>query len=141
MSDVAAVAADLDRFRASALDAHRGAAAARRLALDLDRRREVMIRRDDESRARHTDDVWSSVAASRSRAELVFHVGGWLQRSAGALRDTTMALELEARRLDSLAWSYGRQADVAEEELVRATASSPDQAALTRSVSSTSPAG
>jgi hypothetical protein len=122
MSDAIAVAAHLDHLRTVALDAHRAAASARRLALDLARRREIMVRRDDECRARHTPNVWSSQAATRSRSELVDHVGGWLQRSADALSATSGALETEARHLESLASSYGRQADVVEEELARSTA-------------------
>ena len=69
----------------------------------------------------------------------------WLRiagSSAGSLRETSVALELEARRLESLARSLGHEADAVERELGRLAAeASADQATLTRSVSSTSPRG
>jgi hypothetical protein len=99
-----------------------------------------MVRRDDESRARHTPEVWSSTAATRSREELVDRVGGWLAHCARSLRETSVALEHEARRLESVAWSHGQQADMLEQELARqvVVASAEAQATRTRSVSSTS---
>ena len=142
MPDAVATAAQLGDLRASARDRDRSAAAARRVALDIDRRREAMVHRADAGRARHVPEVWSSTAASISRDELVARVGGWLQASAGSLRETSVALELEARRLESLARSLGHEADAVERELGRQVAEAPaDQATLTRSVSSTSPRG
>ena len=126
MTDAVATTAHLDELRASARDTHRSASNARQLALDLDRRREVMIHRTDASRARHRPEVWSSTAASLSRDELGRRIGGWLQTSAELLRDTSRALEAEARRLESVASSLGREADGVEQELLRRAAQPPE---------------
>ena len=139
MPDPAATTEHLDRLRVSARNARLGAVSARRLAIDLDRRRELMVHRVDESRARHIPEVWSSAAATRSRDELVHSVIRWLEHSARSLRDTSVALEHEARRLESVAWSHEQQADVVAQALAReAVAVAQDQAERIRSVSRTS---
>ena len=139
MMDTVATPEHLEHLRTSARQARLAAVSARRLAFDLDRRREHMVHRDDECRARHIPEIWSSASATRSREELVHRVGGWLARSAHSLRDTSVALEYEARRLESVAWSHAQHADVVERELARdVVVASEDQATRTRSVSSTS---
>jgi len=139
MQESSATTEHLDRLRVSARNARLEAVSARRLASDLDLRRELMVHRVDESRVRHVAEVWSSAAATRSRDELVHRVTGWLEHSAQSLRDTSVALEHEARRLESVAWSRAQQADVVEEDLAReAVAVAEDQAARIRSVSRTS---
>ena len=106
--DLVATAEHLRRAADADMDR---AARARRLALDLARRRSILRARLDQCRARHTAAVWSSTAAERSRQALTGGVGLsiWLanERLHATIRDlTTTADRLEEtahrRRLDAV---------------------------------------
>ena len=116
MPDTTDTTRQLEDLHTEAARARRGASEARQLALAIERRREAVIRRDDAALARHTPDVWTSQAATASRIELSRGVGLSLWLASESLRETRIALEQQAHRLDGDASSYRRQADLVAAE-------------------------
>ncbi|MEM7139469.1 MAG: hypothetical protein AAF548_00450 [Actinomycetota bacterium] len=109
-----ATLATIADLRARATDYGRRAADARDLAVEIDRRRALILTRDDDAIARHTDDVWSSRAADRSRAELQRTIGMHLWVAADGLRETVVALGERADWLDDESLRLRREADALE---------------------------
>lgn len=104
-------------LRSEATVARGRAAAARALALELERRRWVVLSRDDEAQLRHTAQVWSSHAATQSRTELQTGIRRSLWSVGEHLTSTRVALETRARELESEASSLLRRAVAAEAEV------------------------
>ena len=77
-------------------------------------RRSAVLHRDDDAKARHTEDVWSSRAASASRAELQRGVGFSVWMAADGLRDTHVALDDHAAYLERESRRLDREADALE---------------------------
>ena len=109
--DTAAAMLEIERLRARAACAAGRADEARALALDIARRRQAMVTRDDAALARHTDDVWSSRAADASRTELQRGVGFQIWVAAQDLLATQRALHAHAGELDADASRLRREAD------------------------------
>lgn len=116
----------IEEARLASAAAQGQAARLRLLALDIDRRRALVVGRADVPLARHNDAVWSSAAAAASREELV-GVRRLLTTAGDALRATCRALEDEAERLERAA-----------SQALRAVEMAPGGSQATRSVSSTS---
>ncbi len=125
-------AADVEASRDAATRAMIGADRARALALDIDRRRSMVVHRHDAAIARHGPETWSSAAATVSREELHHTVAFSLWAAGEALRSTTVALGQEANRLDGVASAHRRRADRLAADLAAA------ERQATRAVSSTS---
>jgi hypothetical protein len=104
---------------------------ARRVALDLARRREAVVHRGDAAAQQHVPGVWHSSAATASRERFAADVRFSLWAAGQSLHETCVALEVEARSLEATASAHRREA----------AALMADQATRTRSVSSTSPLG
>jgi hypothetical protein len=129
---IAVTAADVEASRDAATRALIGADRARGLALDIDRRRSMVVHRHDAAIARHVPETWSSAAATVSREELHHTVAFSLWAAGEALRSTIVALDHEAVRLDGVASTHRRRADRLAADLAVA------ERQATRSVSSTS---
>ncbi len=102
--------AEAERWRSEARQARQRASSARELALDIERHRDRVVRRDDASTARHRPEIWSSRAATASRTELQRSVGFSLWLASESLHDTRVALEGDAVHQDALARNYDTQA-------------------------------
>ncbi|GJM37888.1 MAG: hypothetical protein DHS20C19_12550 [Acidimicrobiales bacterium] len=111
VAETSAAIREREILRSDASWAARRAEDARVLARDIGRRRRLLVTRDDAAVARHTADVWSSRAASRSREELQRAVGFSLWAASDGLRETELALEARARELDRDAQHLQRAAD------------------------------
>jgi hypothetical protein len=99
-----------ERLREGALDAARRADAARELALDLERRHHAMLTRLERSIALHTEAVWGSPAATRSRGILHDDIAFGVWAAGESLADTRRSLEATAVALDDEARVLGREA-------------------------------
>lgn len=126
VEDETVLVAEVEWLNGAAVEAARKAAAARRLAVEIDRRRAQVVHRDDASVARHVPATWASQAATESRDELRRGVGFSLWVAGEALHQTRLALDIEAGVLEGDASSFRRRADLADDRLQ-----------ATRSVSST----
>lgn len=104
-------AAASQRLREGAVDATRRAEAARELALDIERRRHVMLARLEHSVSLHTEVVWGSPAATRSRGILRDDIAFGVWAAGESLADTRRALEATALALEDEARALGREAD------------------------------
>jgi hypothetical protein len=129
---IAVTAADVQASRDAATRALIGADRARELALDIDRRRSMVVHRHDAAIVRHVPETWSSAAATVSREELHHTVAFSLWATGEALRSTILALDHEAVRLDGVASTHRHRADRLAADLAVA------ERQATRSVSSTS---
>lgn len=102
---------EIERLRARAAAAAARAEEARVLALDIGRRRQAVVTRDDAALALHTDEVWSSGRAAASRTELRRDVGFRIWVAAQDLLAIQRALDAHAVDLDADAQRLRRQAD------------------------------
>lgn len=102
---------EVEQLRTIAHEAAQRAERAREVARGIARRRVDLVTRDDAALARHTDDVWRSRAAARSRTELERNVGFSLWVAAEDLRATEIELEARARQWDADARHATSQAD------------------------------
>lgn len=109
--DPTAAMLEIERLRARAASAAAHAEEARALALDIGRRRQAVVTRDDAALALHTDEVWSSRRAATSRTELQRGVGFQIWVAAQDLLAIQRALDARAAGLDADAHRLRRQAD------------------------------